>query len=470
LQANGIREQPGKGQIVLVDGTPADAPGTFTVPIRVKKSSVIHTFSVVLNMESDVLLGIDAQAKLRLGTPPPPLSIIRDGNQCCASEGLAHQTPEERQQLQEFLERELEKFEDVRGPTGRAQHQIRLTDPTPIKQRYRPRNPAMQAVSNNEVDEMLDQDIIEPSSSSWSSPVVLVKKKDGSYRFCVDFRRVNDVTHRDAYSLPQVTATLDKLTGARYLSTLDLKSGYWQIPLTPESRPVTAFTVPGKGLFQFKVMPFGLHSAPATFQRLLDSVLGPELEPHVFVYLDDIIIISRTFSEHLRLLAETFRRLREARLKLNPEKCRFCVDRLKYLGHVIDREGIRTDPEKVSAVADWPEPTTVKQVRQFLGMASWYRRFIANFSTVAAPLTRLTRKNARWEWGSEELAAFQALLAKARANFRAGTRLPGLQPSVFPTNGCQQHGSRSRFNAKIRRRRPRYRLCQPHTQRGRTQL
>lgn len=129
-------------------------------------------------------------------------------------------------------------------------------------------------------------------------------------------------------------------------------------------------------------MPFWLHSAPAIFQRLLDTVLGPELEPYVFVYVDDIIIISRTFEEHLRLLKETFRRLHNARLRLNPEKCHFCVDRLVYLGHVIDRDGIRTNPGKIQAVANWPEPQTVKQIRQFVGMASWYRRFIPNFFTI----------------------------------------------------------------------------------------
>jgi len=277
-------------------------------------------------MESDLLLGVDMQAKLGLGVPPLPLSVIPEGSQCWATKGLASQTPGERQALQEFLDREFEKFEGVSGPTGKAQHHIRLKDPTPIKQTYRPRNPAMQAVINQEVEEMLRQGIIEPSDSPWSSPIVVIRKKDDKHRFCIDFRRVNEVTHRDAYPLPQVTATLDKLRGARYLSTLDLRNGYWQVPLTPGSRPVTAFTVPGKGLFQFRIMPFGLHSAPATFQRLLDTVLGPELEPHVFVYLDDIIIISRTFSEHLELLAETFRRLREARLRLNPEKSKFCVD------------------------------------------------------------------------------------------------------------------------------------------------
>jgi len=195
--------------------------------------------------------------------------------------GLAVQTTNEKEKLQEFLEIELGKFEKVRGPTNKVEHNIRLRDSTPIKQRYRPRNLAMQAIINKEVDEMLEQGVIEPSHSPWSSPIVIVKKKDGKFRFCIDFRRVNDVTHKDAYPLPQITATLDKLREARYLSTLDLKSGYWQVPLAPKSRPITAFTIPGKGLYQFTVMPFGLHSAPATFQRLLDTVLGPDLEPHV---------------------------------------------------------------------------------------------------------------------------------------------------------------------------------------------
>jgi len=268
----------------------------------------------------------------------------------------------------------------------------------------------MQAIINEEVEKMLADDVIEPSHSPWSSPIVLVKKKDGKHRFCIDFRRVNDATHKDAYPLPQIPATLDKLRGARYLSTLDLKNGYWQVPLTPESRPRTAFTVPGMGLFQFKVMPFGLHSAPATFQRLLDTVLGPDLESHLFVYLD-IIVISETFSEHLELLTETFRRLRDAHLRLNPDKCKFCVDQLRYLGH-IDRERIRTDPEKVSAVANWPEPRTVKQIRQFIKMASWYRRFIVNFSTITVPLTKLTKKNARWVWGPDQSEAFLTIKEK----------------------------------------------------------
>ncbi|XP_039303430.1 uncharacterized protein LOC120357332 [Solenopsis invicta] len=322
---------------------------------------------------------------------------------------MTERTPQEERELQTFLATELAKFEHVRGPTDQAVHHIRVKTEHPIKQRYRSRNPAMQRIIDEEVHAMEAAGVIEPSNSAWSSPVVIVRKKDGRHRFCIDFRKVNEVTERDAYPLPHITPTLDKLRGAKYLSTLDLEKGYWQIPLTPESRPITAFTVPGRGLMQFTVMPFGLHSAPATFQRLLDRILGPELEPHVFVYLDDVIIASPTFADHLKHLEEVFRRLREARLKLNPEKCYFCRTELKYLGHIVDRRGIRTDPDKVRAVTEWPTPTNIRQIRQFVGLASWYRRFTPNFAAIAAPLTQLTRKNARWRWGPEEEHAFQSL-------------------------------------------------------------
>ncbi|XP_025264171.1 uncharacterized protein LOC112637817 [Camponotus floridanus] len=349
-------------------------------------------------MEDEILIGIDLQAKLQIGVPPPPKKIIRKILRCNAARGLAVQTAREKEELQQFLEKELKLFKEVHGATNKVEHDIRLRNTTPLKQRYRPRNPAMQAIINEEVGKMLADDIIEPSHSPWSSPIVLVKKKDGKHRFCIDFRKVNDAMHKDAYPLPQIPATLDKLRGARYLSTLDLKNGYWQVPLTPDSRPITAFTVPGMGLFQFKVMPFGLHSAPATFQRLLDKVLGPNLEPHVFVYLDDIIVISETFNEHLELLTETFRRLREARLKLNPDKCKFCVDQLRYLW----------DTLSIATCGTHCRPRGNKN-RFGKRMASWYRHFIANFSTITAPLTALTRKNARWVWGPEQSKAFSTI-------------------------------------------------------------
>jgi hypothetical protein len=404
--------RPVTGQVYVADGSSVPVTGCIVLPIAVGEHEFRHEFQILRGLDTDMLFGVDIMARAQITIPPPPIRAERVRTPTYATLPIRPAPGDNREQgrLQAFLAEELPRFEDVRGPTDLMQHSIRvMKNHPPIKQRYRPRNPAMQAIIDHEVDEMLREGVIEPSKSAWSSPVVIVRKKDGKPRFCIDFRRVNDVTERDAYPLPQIPATLDKLRGAQYLSTLDLEKGYWQVPLSPESRPITAFTVPGRGLMQFRVMPFGLHSAPATFQRLLDSILGPELEPSVFVYLDDIIIVSRTFDEHLDTLREVFKRLRAARLRINTEKCRFCTESIKYLGHVIDRAGIRTDPEKTSTIINWPAPRTVRQVRQFLGIASWYRRFIRDFATVAAPLTALTRKNAAWKWETREQEAFDAL-------------------------------------------------------------
>lgn len=354
----------GTGVVQLADGQETQLHGSMQIPVSTNAKTTWHRFQVMPTLGSPMLIGVDLWAKMGYAIPAPPRpNHERKKPRTAATAGLAGRTDSENRRLEEFLRHELHAFESVSGPTERTKHQIRLKPGSAsIKQRYRPRNPAMQAVIDREVEEMEREGVIEKSCSPWSSPVVIVKKKDGKNRFCIDYRRVNEVTEPDAYPLPQITATLDKLRGARYLTTLDLRNGYWQVPLSRDSRPITAFTVPGKGLYQFRVMPFGLHSAPATFQRLLDAVLGPEMEPHVFVYLDDIIILNRTFDEHLRTLSEVFQRLRDANLRLNAEKCRFCVDQLKYLGHIVDRNGIRTDPEKIRAITQWPTPQTVKQI------------------------------------------------------------------------------------------------------------
>lgn len=316
---------------------------------QISSQRLRHRFLVLKQLETPVIIGVDLWARTRLRLAPPMIGGHSVGMPNGVP-GLA--TAAEEKTLKEFLRDELAKFKGVRGPIDRAEHCIKLTNPNPIKQWYRPRNPAMQKIIDEEMGKMLEEGIIEPSASAWSSPVVLVKKRDNTRRFCIDFRQLNEVTIKDAYPLPHVYATLDKLRDAQYLSTLDLKSGYWQIPLSKESRPLTAFAVPGRGLMQFRVMPFGLHSAATTFQRLIDNMLGPELEPNVLVYLDDIIIVSQTFSEHLAQLKELFQRLRAAHLKINIEKCKFCVPQLRYLGHLVDRNGIHTDPEKVRAMQE----------------------------------------------------------------------------------------------------------------------
>ena len=368
--------------------------------------------AVLPNLSCDVLFGVDAQRTIGMTLQIGPLkwSPTEDVTTIDAPPGLRSCTPDQRRVLEAFLVEELGQFDQLPGLTHMAKHRIRLkAGAEPVKHRYTPRNPATQAIIDEEVSRMLAEGIIEPSNSPWSSPVVAVKKKNGKRRFCIDFRRVNEVTEKDAYPLPQVQATLEKLRGARYISTIDLANGYWQVPLDPKSRPITAFTVPGRGLYQFRVMPFGLHSAPATFQRLLDQIIGPRLEPRAFAYLDDIIVLGSTFEEHLDNLREVLQRLRAAGLRLNKEKCQFGRTELQYLGHTVTEQGVATDPEKVQAIARIPAPTNLRELRRFLGMVSWYRRFIPRFTDIAAPLNRLLQKKVRWTWGEEEETAFETL-------------------------------------------------------------
>ena len=293
----------------------------------------------------------------------------------CATEGpipMDGLKPEEKRRVERFLKAQMERLLATKGVTPFIQHEILLEDPTPIRQRYRPRNPATQRIIDEEVDKMLQEGVIQPSNSPWSSQIVITRLKDGKPRFCVDFRRLNKVSKKDAYPLPQVNATLDKLRGVRYLSFIDLKNEYWHVPLTERSKPLTAFTVPGKGLFEFKVMPFGLHAAAPTFQRLLDRVITPDMAPSSFAYLDDIVICTKTLEEHMEALEKVFQKLYEAKLRPNPEKCQFFSSELTYLGHIVDENGLHTDPDKVSAILNLAPPKNLKEARRFLGLISWY--------------------------------------------------------------------------------------------------
>ena len=196
---------------------------------------------------------------------------------------------------------------------------------------------------------MVKKGIVEPSYSPWSSPIVLVKKKDGSTRFCVDFRQLNSVTCKDAQPIPRIDDTLDSLSGSCWFSTLDLASGYWQVEMKDSDKEKTAFRTPF-GLFHFKVMPFGLCNAPATFQRLMELILKGLNWTSCLVYLDDIIIFSKSIDEHLQRLKEVLSRLELANLKIKPEKCKLFQTSVKYLGHIVSDQGIHTDPEKVSTI------------------------------------------------------------------------------------------------------------------------
>ncbi|CAK1586146.1 unnamed protein product [Parnassius mnemosyne] len=258
------------------------------------------------------------------------------------------------------------------------------------------------------IEGMVKDGVIEPSSSPWCSPVVLVKKKDGSMRFCVDYRRLNDVTKKDSYPLPRIDDTLDMLTGVKWFSTQDLKSGYWQVEIYPKDKEKTAFST-GKGLWQFKVMPFGLCNAPATFERLMELVLNGLIGDDCLVYLDDTIIVGRTFEDHLQNLERVLMKIQSANLKFSPKKCSLLKRQVSFLGYVVSEEGIRTDPEKIAAVKDWPVPKDKTKVRAFLGFCSYYRRFMKNFADIAKPLHRLTEEKRHFCWDESCNITFQEL-------------------------------------------------------------
>lgn len=291
------------------------------------------------------------------------------------------------------------------GRTNLIQHKIDVGSSEPVKQRYYPVSPAVEKLMYQEIDRMLSLKVIEPSSSPWSSPMRLVVKPN-KVRLCLDARRLNQATKKDAYPLPSIDGIFSRLPKANLISKLDLKDAYWQIGLTAESKPLTAFTIPGRPLYQFTVMPFGLCNAPSTMCRLVDEIIPPDLRNSVFGYLDDLIIVSEDFATHLSVLVRLAQEFKKANLTLNVAKSKFCVTEVNYLGYIIGKGGIKTDPEKISSIINWPLPKNIKQVRGFLGLAGWYRRFIANFSTIVCPITELLSGKRKFSWTSEAQASF----------------------------------------------------------------
>ena len=320
-------------------------------------------------------------------------------------------SPEEVIQLRELISEFADVFaldDSELGCVDTVKHSIDTCDHPPIKQQpYRSPVIYRQRVSEM-IDKMREQGVVQPSSSPWASPIVLVPKKDGSQRFCVDYRRLNAITRKDVYPLPRIEDILSALGEARYFSSLDLASGYWQVPLDDDAKQKSAFTT-HRGLFEFTRMPFGLCNAPATFQRVMQRVLTDLEWRSCFVFLDDILVVSKTFAEHLARLREVLTRLRDAGLRLKPKKCNLLRDKVPFLGHVTSRDGISPDPAKTEQVKCYPTPTDAIKVRQFIGLASFYRRFIPKFAVIAAPLHALTKKNAVFCWTKECECAFQKL-------------------------------------------------------------
>ena len=298
---------------------------------------------------------------------------------------------EQRRQLQRLLDRFKEVLKSKPGRTTLTEHRIRVKKTNQPVRQHPYRIPyAYRTAVEKELKEMEREGIIESSKSDWASPMVIVKKKDGSLRICVDYRKLNAVTEMDAYPMPRIDDILDQIGQAKYLTTLDLARGYWQVPVAKEDQHITAFTTPF-GLYQFKVMPFGLSGAPASFQRLMD-VITKDTYQFAHAYLDDLVIFSSSWEEHLEQLAVILGRLEEGGLTVKPSKCQFGVTECEYLGHRVGGGKVRPLKDKVEAINSFPVPEDKKQVPSFLGLVGYYKKFIPDFASVAAPLTELTKK------------------------------------------------------------------------------
>ena len=297
------------------------------------------------------------------------------------------------------------------GLTHLMQHEIETGDAPPVKQRPRRVPLRLREQVEEQRQQMLRDGVIEPSTSPWCSPIVLAKKKDGSYRFCVDLRAVNKVTKGMAYPLPRVEDALDSLAGAKYFSTLDMASGYWQVELAPKDREKNAFST-GNQLDQFRLMCFGLKNAGASFQKLMELVLAGVDPKQCLVYIDDIILFGRSEDEHIATLREVFSRVRQARMKLKPQKCHLGKREVTFLGHRVSAEGIAPDPSNTEKVRQWPEPQTAAEMLSFLGLCGYYMRFVPGYAEVSKPLREAASAKDTLVWSEAMRTAFQELKEK----------------------------------------------------------
>ncbi|MCP4473134.1 MAG: RNA-directed DNA polymerase, partial [Gammaproteobacteria bacterium] len=271
---------------------------------------------------------------------------------------------------------------------------------------------------DHEIQSMLDMGIIQDSLSDWASPIVAVTKSDGSIRICVDFRRVNEVTRSFEFPLPCTDEILEKIglsmgRQTKYenrpcISMFDLKMGYHQLQIKPEDRHKTAFRT-HRGLYEYTRLPMGLKTAGSFFQRLMNKVFNGVLDEGIFCYLDDVCIATSSIEDHLEKLVEVLTRLRGALLKLKPKKCILLTDEAKYLGHIVTREGLKPDPGKTECIATYPVPRNLTEMRRFIGMASYYRKFIQGFAAISHPLRKLTEKGVFFEWSPACQEAFEEL-------------------------------------------------------------
>ena len=279
------------------------------------------------------------------------------------------------------------------APTSKAPYRMTLAELKELK---------------TQLQELIDKGFIRPSQSPWGAPVLFVKKKDGTLRLCIDYRELNKITIKNKYSLPRIDDLFDQLAGATTFSKIDLRSGYHQLKIRNEDIPKTAFRT-RYGHYEFLVMSFGLTNAPAAFMDLMNRVFEDYIDKFVIVFIDDILVYSKSREEHEQHLRLVLERLKEKQLYAKFKKCEFWLDKVVFLGHVVSKDGIMVDPAKIEAVSQWQQPKNVSEVRSFLGLAGYYRRFVEGFSKIALPMTLLTRKGHKFTWSDSCEGSFQEL-------------------------------------------------------------
>ncbi|CAJ2652361.1 unnamed protein product [Trifolium pratense] len=374
-----------------------------------------QTMSFWYNKQWITMKGVDSQLSnmetLHSVVCKPWRNEVVDWKMNKVNRGVFHSLDEEQsRELEQLLSMCAGVFQEPKGlpPKRLKEHEIALKDGheavnvRPYRYPHHHKNEI-----EKQVKEMLATGIIRPSTSSFSSPVILVKKKDGSWRMCVDYRALNKATVPDKFPIPVIEELLDELHGAKYFSKLDLKSGYHQVRVKEEDVHKTAFRT-HEGHYEFMVMPFGLMNAPSTFQSLMNEVFKPLLRKTVLVFFDDILVYSESWQEHVMHLEQVLLILQKHGLVANKKKCQFGQQSIEYLGHLINGTGVAVDPNKVVSVTNWPIPKNVKGVRGFLGLTGYYRKFIRNYGKIAKPLTELTKKDA-FVWSDEAYKAFESL-------------------------------------------------------------
>jgi hypothetical protein len=414
--------------IEMADKSCQPVAGQVDLPIELNGECFVINALVVPSVDQCLILGLNfwlttsfvpdvSKGEYSFSHKLAPNNVMK--NDCClcsvkSSVGTNNQdgcslSAEQRVKFDQFIAETKASFSEKLGRCNFFEYDIDTgqNPPCKTKQFYLP--PSKLELIYKIIDKMLEMDVIEPCISAWSSPIFLVHSPDGTKepRFVCDMRKVNELTSDDAYGVPLLMNVIDNLGDAKFLSTIDLRKSYWQVPLNEKSKPKTAFFIPGKGQFQFKVIPFGAKNSGPGFMRAMDALLSKSwIRKYIHIYIDDVVVATPTFELHIKVLAELFRLLREGNMTPNWDKCKFLRDSFNILGFVFDKFGLHTDPNKVTAILNLARPINRKGIKQFFGAASYYRRLVSNFSAMAEPMLRLLKKDVPFTWGEEQEKAF----------------------------------------------------------------